>query len=417
MKPNIIFIHVDQLNARAIRALGCRYVSTPNLDHLFENGTSFDISYSANPVCCPARTSWYTGRMSSEHGVIDNQFTLQRDPPDLGQWLSARGYDCCYTGKWHVPGRRVDQSFRFLYGGSGMGEYTDAAVARAAESFLITREGDTPFFLNVGFLNPHDICYWLFAKNPAKYEYAMFIRDALPPLPKSYDPSQSTGFNSEDEIRFYIYSYYRMVEMVDREIGRILTALSSSRFAKNTLVLFSADHGEMLVEHNQFTKGVLYEGSVRVPLAAYWPGVVKRGTIDRDHAVSGVDITATILDYAGAPLMPKMTFARSLRPFIEGRSADSWRGFIAAENYRHDLETMIRAGTMKSIHSPAGISLFDLAKDPDELRDVAADTTYAQTAAQHKKMYSEYRSIIDPIPEPADGWGKAAKKKGKDDYE
>ena len=411
-KPNIVFVHVDQLSAKAISAYGNTFVKTPNMDFLIREGTSFTASYSANPVCCPARTSWYTGLMSSEHGVVWNDIAPRKNLSNIGTQLSKNGYDCYYTGKWHVPPIKMDDGFQVLIRGSGQGEYTDASVADVAEGFFNSRESDKPFFYNVGFLNPHDICYWTFAQNPAKYEYAGLIEDELPPLPESYDKNEPTALGKERNLRYYIYSYYRMVEMVDREVGRIVKAVTTSKYADNTVIIFSADHGEMLVAHNRFTKGVLYDESARVPLAVYYPSAVKKGVVDGEHMVSAVDVTATILDYAGAEMLPEMKFGRTLRPILEGKD-NAFREYTASETYRPIMQTMIRKGNMKSLHDKNGVILYNLADDPHELKDVAGESEYAAVVTEHKALYEQYRKTIVPMQEPAGGWDSLGKASGR----
>ena len=101
-KPNIVFLHVDQMHHDVIAAYGNPHVYTPNMDRLVREGTSFMSSYCSMPQCCPSRACWYTGRMSKEHGVMANPYPIDPNIPDLGQWLRECGYDCAYTGKWHV---------------------------------------------------------------------------------------------------------------------------------------------------------------------------------------------------------------------------------------------------------------------------------------------------------------------------
>ena len=160
-QPNIVFIHTDQQHHLAISAYGNRDVSTPNMDRLIAEGISFRRSYSANPVCCPARASWYTGRMSVEHGVISNPFPIDPNLPDLGQWLTKHtDYNCVYSGKWHVTGRNVANSFDVIYDRHPYGELQDSGSARAAAQYIAEHANDDrPFFLSVGLLNPHDCCY------------------------------------------------------------------------------------------------------------------------------------------------------------------------------------------------------------------------------------------------------------------
>ena len=311
-QPNIVFIHVDQMHWEAMSAYGNPYVKTPNLDGIAADGTSFRSSYAAMPQCCPARTSWYTGRMSCEHGVPGNGYKLTSDIPDLGQWLREHGnYECVYAGKWHIYGRTVGKSFEMICG-SGQGELGDAPIARACMGFIENYKGDKPFFLNAGFMNPHDCCYSAGASGGVgKYALAESMEDELPPLPKNFVPkvpklyAETTADWKEIHWRYYIYTYYRWVEMADAEVGRLYDAVMNSRFADNTVVIFASDHGDGLGFHGKVGKGYMEEEAWRVPTIVVQKGKVPEGRVDNEHLSIGVDIAATILDYAQVPAMPK----------------------------------------------------------------------------------------------------------------
>src|SRR5262245_56115691 len=253
--PNILFINVDQLNSTAISANGCGHVATPNIDRLLARGVSFDRSYCANPVCCPSRSGWFSGRPSSETGA-PGSILLRPELPDLGQWMGARGYEAVYAGKWHIKGHEVSESFRYLTPGTGMGENGDGSVSRAAEGFLRSYTAKKPFFLTLGFLQPHDICYWIMRHYHDIGELPCpEIAGELPPLPANFhfdrgEPNHiRAGIRadgtahkfaakwSELHWRYYLWSYYRHVEMVDAEVGRVLDALEDSPSARNTVVI------------------------------------------------------------------------------------------------------------------------------------------------------------------------------------
>lgn len=396
--PNIVFVHADQMRHDAISACGNPHVQTPNIDRILADGALFTLSHSANPVCCPARASWYTGRMSTEHGVVNNSLPLLESIPDLGQWMGARGYACYYTGKWHIPNRRVDKSFTLLPGGSGHGERGDTGVASAAAGFLSHYDGDKPFFLNVGFLNPHDCCFLTFApKNPCiKFGIAGLLRDELPPAPGAFDveagmKSSEGGQWDATKVRLYNYYYYRMVEMVDAEVGRIYTALQDSPHARSTLFIFTADHGEMGGSHAQFKKGVFYDSALRVPLACVFPGRVAGGRRDDKHLVSGVDIPATILDYAGVEPMPRMTIAKSLRPLLEGTDGQ-WRDCVVAEStFSRKPYRAVRTKDFKAILYPDGnTALYNMPEDPWETKNLAANPAHAETLENLRIHHNQY---------------------------
>ena len=162
-RPNILFINTDQHTWDVISAYGNTHVKTPHIDRLHNNGISFMRSYSSDPVCAPARASWMTGRFTSEAGTPFNGGYLHEDIPDLGQVLQQSDYRAIHCGKWHVDGRNVYDSFDVLYYGqqrigAGGGEYYDAAMTHAVVDFLTDYDKADPFYLQVWYVNPHDIC-------------------------------------------------------------------------------------------------------------------------------------------------------------------------------------------------------------------------------------------------------------------
>ena len=399
-RPNILFMHVDQMHFQAMSAYGNRHVKTPAMDGMARDGCSFRASYAAMPQCCPARASWYTGRMSSEHGVPVNGLPILPDIPDLGQWLSRHGdYESVYAGKWHVSGRNVAKSFRVIYE-SGRGEHTDGSVARACMGFLENYKSDKPFFLNAGFMNPHDCCYTAGASGgQGKFRFAKEITEKLPPLPKNFSPPKSASRVadwSEQDWRYYIYIYYRWVEMVDAEIGRLYDALMSSRFADNTVVVFTADHGDGLGFHGNITKGYLEEEAWHVPTIIIPPGRMSKSKQDHEHLSIGVDIPATICDYSNVPMLPKMTIGKSLRPLVEGKTVDKWHEYIVGESFLGAGQVGVRDDNHKTIFYCDGpVKVFDLKVDPLEMKDLSISAKGKAVARKHKKYLLEYLSRID----------------------
>lgn len=400
-RPSILFIHVDQMHFQAASAYGNPHVSTPAVDRIVNDGCSLMSHYTAMPQCCAARASWYMGRMSSESGVPVNGCRCLPELPDLGQWLSKRGnYEPVYAGKWHIPGRDVAKSFRVIYG-SGKGEYADGAIARACMGFLENYGGDKPFFLNAGFMNPHDCCYTASANGgQGKFRFAKEIVDKLPPLPKNFQKDGRYGGRTRDwaelDWRYYIYIYYRWVEMVDAEIGRLYDALMSSRFADNTMVIFTADHGDGLGFHGKLSKGYMEEEAWHVPAVIVYPGRIAKGRRDSEHLTSSVDIPATICDYADVEALPKMTIGRSLRPIVEGKDVSGWRRYVVGESFLGNGQVGVRDGKYKTIFYCDGpVKVFDLQADPLETKDLSAIAEGKAVAARHKKDLREYLGKIE----------------------
>jgi choline-sulfatase len=407
--PNIVFVHTDQQHHKAIGAYGNPYVKTPHLDRIATEGYNFMESVSACPVCCPARTGWYTGRASKETGVPTNAYPLQQHIPDLGQWLTGKtDYEAVYSGKWHVPQRDVRRSFNVLHPGHGQGEIGDSDATRAALAWLLNRKTDRPFFLSLGLLNPHDCCFPGWPEGgPYKFSFGKEIERLLPPLPDNFDKTiaQNRGSKtrtwSELDWRYYIYNYYRMTEMVDCEIGRMHNALRHSRYTENTVFIFSSDHGDGIGHHGHIGKGPLDEEFCRVPLIISWPGHTKAGARDTEHLVTGLDIPGTICDLAGAPKLPDTTQSRSLRPLLAGKTGASWRDYSVIESSQGPLTVAIRDKRYKSIIGPASTRLFDISKDPLETRDLAEQTEYAHVLNTHRRHLREYVTRIDTFRPPA----------------
>jgi arylsulfatase A-like enzyme len=432
--PNVIFIHVDQMSLLdSISAYGAKYVSTPAIDRIVKNGTSFMQSYSSDPVCCPARAGWWTSTYSSENGIVVNNTPCHSDIPDLSLILQEAGYNTYFTGKWHVPGKIVRKLFHVLHGGSWWGEITDTEVTRSARSFLRNYNDDKPFFLTVGYLNPHDICITpssefqraveIDGKKVPRYISEGILDDKeIPPLPEAhqYDKREptihvATHRGNIDNPKFsqwsdelwcmHRYNYHRFVEMVDREIGLLLDELEHSQWRNNTVLIFSSDHGEGIGRHLILGKSTFYDEVVKVPFIIASPGdilPVRKDVKDTRHLVSGIDLGATVCDYCGADAS-KLPHGRSLKPLAAGEKVD-WRQYVYAESsvYMH----MVTDGRYKYVcgydedgevsglpagadtHSIGVEQLFDLSNDGSEQRNLAYDGEYQDLI---KKMRSVMR--------------------------
>ncbi|MHB9036432.1 MAG: sulfatase family protein [Armatimonadota bacterium] len=412
IKPNLLFIHTDQHHFEAISGLGCRHVRTPNIDRLMSRGTTFTQSYSANPVCCPARACWYTGRPSSENGVMTNAHTIVPDMPDLGQWFGAHGYTTSYSGKWHVPGRDAYKSFNVLAADpSGLGEHSDSTISISAESFLRSYSGEKPFFLSLGFMQPHDVCFWVFGHKDNVDSLPKSLNPAdMPELPPNFrcnctEPEsfakwlKETGpRNASDRMwneltwRYYLWSYYRMVEMADAEIGRVLDALEESEFASNTIVVFTADHGDGLARHELVSKMFLYDEAARVPFVISCPDRIPAGKVDKSHLVSGLDIAPTLCDFADIPTLPKAR-GLSIKQLLDCRHTD-WRDILVSES--SVTGRMVRTPEYKLItyHGDTTDQLFDMRADPGETRNLAHESHYSDTVSSLKRSLEHWESKL-----------------------
>jgi len=416
-KPkNILLIITDQQHIDTIRAGGCAYVRTPALDRLKRRGVSFTQSYSANPLCSPARSAIFSGRTSSEAAVPVNGRPIRAELPNLGQWFSAHtDYETFYAGKWHLPRTYTSDipGFKVLHTGiGGFGYLCDTLMSRACEGFLRNRSRAKPFLLVASFMQPHDICEWLRlnTEDPGRLRYPE-LEGQLPPLPENFDfdkrePEAVSRRRTSDEPfktgwsrrqwRYYLWSYYRNIEYVDGQIGRVLQALDDCGYAKDTLVVFTADHGEGLAHHQTVRKSRLYNEAIRVPLIVSWPGHVPQDRTETAHLTSGMDIMPTLCAYAGiAP--PAHTRGKDLRGVVENGTPA--HDFVVAE-VAGNLGRMVRSERYKYI-AYAGDSteqLFDMKNDSGETRNLAAEARYASAVAEHRNLLRQWESRLD-VPE------------------
>ena len=407
-RPNFLFIICDQLGLDALSAHGCPDVHTPNMDRLARRGVTFMESYSTNPVCSPARSSLMTGRMPVETGVITNTRPIHDSCPNMGRWFRREGYEAVYCGKWHLPGGYPAEieGFTVLPSGGGQGDLVDSVVSRSCEAYLKNRGRGKPFLLVASLLQPHDICYFAIKGKTLVPEELPFPQiahqlpdlppnhKARPPAPEKLAKIMYRGF-SDAQWRYYIDIYYRQVEMVDADIGRILDALEDSGQADNTVVVLTADHGEGLGRHMHVSKWYPYEEAAKVPMIVSCPGRIAENHKDASHLVSGLDVMSTMCDYAGIKPPPN-ALGRSLRPLLE-RKPTEWREFVASEH--HVIGRMIRTGRYKYVryeNDPVE-QLFDMKADPWETKNLYDDAKYASIVADHRKLLKEWQARLKPV--------------------
>jgi arylsulfatase A-like enzyme len=408
-RPNFLFIICDQLGLDAVSAHGCPDAHTPNIDRLVQRGVTFLESHSTSPVCSPARSSFFTGRMPVETGVISNNRPIHADCPQMGQWFRQAGYETVYCGKWHLPGGYPVQieGFNVIPVGMGQGDLVDTIVSRSCEAFLKTRDRTKPFLLVSSLLQPHDICYWAIQHQhlvPRKLPFPP-LADRLPKLPPNHKtlPDAPQRVNQvryknfdDDQWRYYIYIYYRQVEMVDADIGRILDALEDTGQAENTIVILTSDHGEGRGRHQNVQKWHPYDEAMKVPLVISCPGRIRGNHRDADHLVSGMDIMPTMCDYAGIKAPPH-NLNKSLRPLLEGNNV-LWRESLSAECHR--VGRILRTADYKYVKYPDDPveQLFDMKHDPWETTNLYQQPKYADVLKDHRRLLAEWQQQLKPVP-------------------
>jgi len=425
-KPrNVVFIHVDQLMTNVLSCYGeedantpAKFTSTPGIDEIASKGRRFVNSYCAGPQCVPSRTSWFTSRTVAETGVLRNQFVMKPDFPELGNWVRNQAdYLTVYAGKWHVSKLKVENGFEVLDPGTQYGEGKDAGVARSVMAFLNNYDGEKPFFLSAGLLNPHDCC---FLGEYGKYGLKDRAIDGeletpATPLPKNFigmHPAKAKKKKrTEEDWRYYLYQYSRQTEMIDSLVKRIWDTLKASKFADDTLFIFSSDHGEGAAFKGKRSKGYLDDNTMRVPLIVEGPGV-KQG-VDRTHMVNGIDIGPTVCELAGCECMPGVTVAKSLWPLIQGQELSD-REYTVCESAKGGFGASIITKKYQCNFRDSGeYELYDREKDPFQMNNLASPEAGKVIKDQHLVHLKDYFGKIEISREGGSVTGKNKDRAGE----
>ena len=441
--PNIVFITDDQHRWDYVEMTGRFPVRTPALARLAREGIWYRQVYSTCPLCMPARASLHNGLYAHQTGLDRNVGHWPFGIPMLPGVLRAHGYRTAAIGKLHVyeavpekldlltvgdtVRRELGYDELFEVSGKALAYYADCEwthelrrrgvleryrdpraiasnedrpfdldpalyqdvfIADRAVQWLEQAPTDRPFFLWAGLVSPHPPF-----DAPASY----LERQAPEAQPAPVEP----GRISEAAWRLRRRHYAAMVELVDEQVGRMLATLDRRGLADNTLVIFTSDHGEMLMDHGLSGKCFPHDPSVRVPCLMRWPGRVPAGVVS-DALVEIIDLPVTCLEAATGDPQP----ARLL-PGSAGRSlAPHW----ASPSSRHRDEVygedggqfcppfqMIRNDHWKYVFYPrtGEERLFDMVTDPDECRDLSG---HAALAAQRESLKSTLQQRLASTP-------------------
>jgi choline-sulfatase len=403
--PNIVLIVCDQMGYGMMGADGNSHVDTPNLDRLCRDGVRFTHAHCTNAICSPSRSSLFTGRMPVETGVVSNDRSIHPSVPHLGHILRGHGYRTVYSGKWHIPiGHPYELDGFDVLPAMGAGAQVDHVVTRNCTSWLSQQSlASDPFLLVAGYENPHDICF--FAREPALLpEGAVnaLPQERVPPLPPNINarpeaPAVLRGLEANftpGQWKYYLYCYYRLIEQLDREVGRLLSAIRDRGLEENTVVIFISDHGDGAGRHGLVSKWYPYDEAIRVPLVVRGPGAASRRT--SDALVSLLDVVPTLCDYATIE-PPGNCRGMTLREIIEGTDDGASREFVGAEFMM--TGTVVRTRNWKyARHGTDPVEqLFDMVNDPWETRNRAADRGAEHTLEYMRRLTERWLASLTPI--------------------
>jgi arylsulfatase A-like enzyme len=417
--PNILVITTDQQSASMMSCAGNRWLKTPAMDAIASTGVRFTHAYATNPVCIPSRFSLQTGHYPSEINMRDNATknvdkakATRMHPYSLGNLFRGAGYKTYYGGKVHLP----DTNWKIGTWGYDVLTYNERdSLATVCADFLLNRKKDEkPFLLFASFINPHDICYdaicWATPDNPlvktkpAEIDEALkmpagvskeeFFAKYCPPLPANHAPmiGETSGVDSllkirpfrdivrnrwtDEDWRLHRWAYARLTERVDAQIGIVMEALKKSGLDKNTIVVFTSDHGDMDAAHKLEHKTFFYQESINIPFIVSYPWMKQKGVVDSTHLVNnGLDLLPTLCDFAGIQPPSDIT-GHSVVPLTREDKNISWPSHIYLET---EIGFLIHTGKYKYELDDIGKNremFVDLKTDPGEKINKINDPKY-----------------------------------------
>ncbi|KAF1990303.1 choline-sulfatase [Aulographum hederae CBS 113979] len=468
-RPNILYIMADQMSAPILKMHDPEsVVKTPNIDALAANGVVFDSAYCNSPLCAPSRFSLVSGQLPSRVGGYDNASHLRSDVPTYAHFLRNEGYETTLAGKMHFIG--PDQLHGFenrltpdIYPGdfgwavnwdkpderqewfhnmssvlqagpcarSNQLDFDEEVMYKSTQylyDYVRQGPGRRPFAMTVSLTHPHDP----YAITDDLYD---LYEDTEIPLPKvnikqsQQDPHSERLLKCidlwgnpipEEAIKRARRAYYGACTYVDNQIGRLLKTLKDCRLDKNTIIIFSGDHGDMLGERGLWYKMNWFEMSARVPMIIHYPKLFAPRRVK--ESVSTMDLPPTMLELIGGKLGKHLKLdARSLYPALFGEKLqDEVFGEYMGEGTISPL-MMIRTENWKYVISlPDPPQLYDLEADPLELRNVAASEDpkykaaserFARKAAAKWNLQAIHDMVLDSQRERQTCW--SALNKGK----
>jgi arylsulfatase A-like enzyme len=404
-RPNILLIIADDLASWMLQCYGNQEIKTPNIDYLATGGTRFTNSLVCTPISSASRATLFTGRTPRQHGIIDfltsepveNPPMGQKEPPAsfaqeimLSDLLAQAGYNCGYVGKWHMgndakPGHGLSYTYTmgeksnryqdtpmFLNGDPVQEEgYLSAHMTRRATEFLDRQSADKPFFLTVGYLNPHPP----YDGHPLKY-YDMYAKASFDSF--GIAPAAPNALREKEYLNQpleYIRKSAAAVTALDDQIPVLRRKLTEKKLAENTLVIFTADNGYLLGRHGLWSAGHasnpinMYEEVMGAPMIWNWPGKVPVQGV-RPELVSFYDLLPTLCDVTG--IQPPANrnlpgrsylFAALNRPLAKG---EVWQDLVFGEFRNTAMARDARYKVIVRNDGEGPNEFYDLRSDPRE---------------------------------------------------
>jgi len=424
VRPNIVFIMADDLGYNDLGCYGQKKIKTPNIDKLALEGTRFTDAYAGSTVCAPSRCSLMTGMHNGHNRLRDNlpnSIWLRPDDLTVAEVLKRAGYKTAGIGKWGlgIPGSwgvpnyqgfdywygHIDQNYAHFYypdclwendevvmlqkivienevgklqgnrGGENMFYTHDLFTEKAVDFINDNREN--PFFLYLAYTIPH---------------YSDYPKDS----PEHYIVPSDEPYSNEDWPQI-VKNYAAMITRMDKDVGRIMDLIKHHGIDENTIVIFTSDNGPYngsptateFFDSNGIFKGGkrdVYEGGIRIPFIARWPGKITAGRVS-DQMLAFWDVMPTLAEIAGLEA-PKGIDGISMLPAFLGKKQKSheylyWDYGHVRKTFKQALRMDNWKGIRIGVENP--FELYNLKDDPGETKDVAS---------QHPAIVKKIESLM-----------------------
>jgi choline-sulfatase len=423
-KPNILLIMADQLAPQFLPCYGHKVVKAPTLTKLADEGVVFESAYTNSPLCAPSRFVMMSGRLPSKISAWDNAVEFSSEVPTYSHYLSSKGYRTCLSGKmhfvgpdqlhgyqdrlttdvypsdftWHPDWDRADERLDWYHNmevvtkagpckRSMYLDYDDEAVF-SAKRYLFDYardDSDEPFFLTLSMIQPHDP-YLCREDKWNSYKEEDIDLPATPLGAVKEDPHAARLRHSygasdvelnEQQIRNARRAYYGSISDIDDKVADVLNTIEEAGLSDNTIVIFTADHGDMLGERGMWFKMSYLEHSARVPLIVHAPKHFSERRVKQ--SVSLVDLLPTLVEMAndgkGFDYATPLEGRSLMSHLTNGKGHDEVIGEYFGEGVASPM-FMIRRGTRKFITSEGSDHLYDLANDPHERNNLANNLAF-----------------------------------------
>jgi arylsulfatase A-like enzyme len=407
-KPNILLIQADDLGYGDVGVYGQAMFQTPNVDRLARGGLRFISYYAGSTVCAPSRAALMTGLHTGHTSIRGNVagMSLRNEDRTIAMLLKDAGYRTALIGKWGLgesasPGRPDRKGFEYSFGylsqthahrqftdhlyrngervEVSQNDYSNDLFTRETVSF-IERNDNRPFFIYLNYTVPHaelrvpDDSMTPFRNHFPEKPFVNAAADA-----KQTGPDEpSLGYRSQPTPHA---AFAAMITRMDRDLGRIMDLLKSRGLDQRTLVLFTSDNGPHqeggadpeFFKSSGGLRGIkrdLYEGGIRVPMIASWPGTITPATSTM-YAAAHWDLFPTFAELAGAAI-PSGLDGKSILPILQGKPLAA-HDFLYWEFHERGFQQAVRMGNWKAVRlaKDKPLELYNLADDPTEFTNVA----------------------------------------------